>query len=65
MEEKQRTIEEHPCTSLELIEEVDLDSWLLCYSLCMCVECSAYEYYFLLCICYYAVCMISCVEIEV
>ena len=57
----------HPCTDLELIEEVDSDSWLLCYSLCMCVKCS--ECYSLLCICCYAVCyavcMTSCVEIEV
>jgi hypothetical protein len=42
--EKQRTTEEHPCTYLELIEEVDSDLCLSCYSLCMCVECYAHEY---------------------
>jgi hypothetical protein len=42
--EKHRTVEEHPCTDLELIEEVVSDSWLLCYSLCMCIECYGHEY---------------------
>jgi hypothetical protein len=63
--EKQRTVEEHPCTDLELIEEVDSDSWLLCYSLCMCVECSAYEYLLPVMHLLLYVCMISCVEIEI
>ena len=42
--EEQRVLEEHPCIDLELIEEVDSDSWLLCYSLCVCVKCSSYKY---------------------
>ena len=36
-------MEEHPCTGLELIEEIDSNPWFCVCSLCMSVECYAHE----------------------
>jgi hypothetical protein len=50
-------VEEHPCTELELIEEVDSTPWFCVCSLCMYVECYAHEYLLPVMHLFYMLCM--------